>query len=939
MAGTPPPIDSRTPEELVTKAEALVAEYSGWVAPPERQDPGSALIRVFARMLGHVIERLNRVPEKHRLAFLELLGASRQAPEAARVPLTFQLVPGASGAIVPQGTSVSGNEGLPFETEQELALTPARLTELLVHEPRTPAHAERLWGSGVAAPATNLQVVEHSLFLACDALFTQPEVTGRWLELTWEQPPDSPLTWAFWNGQAWQALPEAEPERGAVWQLELKDIAPVPRELQGRTARWLRAQPQVPSSKPRLQGVQPRMTVDRKKGVAPDLAYFDTLALDLSKDVLPFGEQPRFNYAFYVSSQEVLWPGGNASKPRKITLAVAWSDASPWQGVPLDDVTVTLSWEYWNGTGWDELGTSTKRGGVPPFVDGTRALTQGGDVVFQLPPSFQETSVQGRPGRWLRMRIRGGDYGGSGVQRPRPPVLKALTFHYKDTVNPPLDACLSLNAGTWEDLTAALAGTQAVAPFQVMGEAEPALYLGFDRPFGDTPISLYAQVALPRPEEVAVDARGAALALAERPRLRWEYLAGEGWRPLIVEDETGGFRRSGLLRFIGPDGLVPGLQFGRRAAWLRARWLSAGVPDFLRLQGLVPNTVWASQSMTVAEEVLGSSTGTPAQTFFTAKAPVLEDFQLEVREREWVRWEAVPDFLASGPRDRHYTLDVERGEVRFGDDVRGRIPPAGGHNVRLSYRFGGGAAGNVPVDTLTRLDSSIPYVNSVSQLEPATGGTELEPLSLLAERQARLLRHGGRAVTVADYEDLARAASPRIARVRAIPPAFDPIQQADAPNPAGVQAGRVLVVLVPWDSVPKPTPDLELLRDVEEYLRARCPPTTVLQVGGPTWVEAHVQARLAPRPGAGGELVRARARETLARYLHPLTGGPEATGWDFGQWPSASALVALLSRLDGVDHVVSASIQARPANQVRGPTSLLFVEARHITVELDGTED
>ncbi|MFP2903816.1 hypothetical protein ACLESD_01845, partial [Pyxidicoccus sp. 3LFB2] len=89
MAATPPSIDSRTYEDLVAQTEALATHYAKWKPSPGEPDPGSALIRVFARMLGHVITRLNQVPGKHHLAFLHLLGASRRPPRAARVPLTF----------------------------------------------------------------------------------------------------------------------------------------------------------------------------------------------------------------------------------------------------------------------------------------------------------------------------------------------------------------------------------------------------------------------------------------------------------------------------------------------------------------------------------------------------------------------------------------------------------------------------------------------------------------------------------------------------------------------------------------------------------------------------------------------------------------------------------------------------------------------------------
>ena len=41
-----------------------------------------------------------------------------------------------------------------------------------------------------------------------------------------------------------------------------------------------------------------------------------------------------------------------------------------------------------------------------------------------------------------------------------------------------------------------------------------------------------------------------------------------------------------------------------------------------------------------------------------------------------------------------FTLDPDRGAVRFGDGVTGATPNAGGGNVIGGYRSGGGAAGN-----------------------------------------------------------------------------------------------------------------------------------------------------------------------------------------------------------------------------------------------------
>ena len=44
-------------------------------------------------------------------------------------------------------------------------------------------------------------------------------------------------------------------------------------------------------------------------------------------------------------------------------------------------------------------------------------------------------------------------------------------------------------------------------------------------------------------------------------------------------------------------------------------------------------------------------------------------------------------------------------------------------------------------------------------------------------------------------------------------------------------------------------------------------------------------------------------RERLAAFLHPLTGGLDGDGWDFGRAPHRSDLFALIAAVAGVDHV------------------------------------
>src|SRR5439155_21185086 len=50
-------------------------------------------------------------------------------------------------------------------------------------------------------------------------------------------------------------------------------------------------------------------------------------------------------------------------------------------------------------------------------------------------------------------------------------------------------------------------------------------------------------------------------------------------------------------------------------------------------------------------------------------------------------------------------------------------------------------------------------------------------------------------------------------------------------------------------------------------------------------------------------------REALERFLHPLHGGPDSTGWAFGRDVFLSELFAALEELPGVEHVRSLAFQ------------------------------
>ena len=717
---------------------------------------------------------------------------------------------------------------------------------------------------------------------------------------------------------------------------------------------------------------------DPQAAVPPDLGFTNQVPADLSKDFLPFGEKPKLGDTFYLAAETVL------SRPSAhvfldIEPTVTASERPPLSAKPSDDLVLT--WEFWDGRRWQLLGRSgpgydaSGKNDPGPYQlkDTTQGLSRTGTVDFYVPSRVQPVEVNGEKKTWIRVRITAGNYGFEASYRQigedpethqpryqlqpadfRPPLLRSLLLRY-----------LFLDDSTyWESVIAEndfryqtdllIDGmSYSFEPFVPVPDAEPTLYLGFDRPgdligFANRAVTLYFGVAGAL-YDPATEQKGTL----EDPQLAWEYWNGTRWQRLGARDETAGFTRRGLVTFIGPADFVSSTEFGRLAFWLRVRWEGGGYAVEPELRRILTNTTWAVHARTFEDEVLGSSRGEPGQSFRTAQSPLLGGPRLEVVEPEVpsaldrddieaeegldairpvldaagratevrVRWHEVRDFYGSGPRSRHYTLDLSTGEVRFGDGRHGLIPPLGRNNLRLSYRSGGGLEGNRPAGNITQLRGTVPYVDSVLQYEAAEGGAAEEALAEITARGPLKLRHRDRAVAPADFEDLAFEASTEVARARCVP-ARD-----------GADAGTVGLIVVPRSAAAKPVPAVELLGRVRAYLEARLSPVLDLWIVGPDWLEVSVTVEIVPRVLEGANDVQNAVLDRLSSFLHPLTGGLDGEGWAFGRKPYRSDLYALIEGTPGVDHVRRLQVAELPREGGARPDRFLVYSGEHqITV-------
>ncbi|MFV1950655.1 MAG: putative baseplate assembly protein, partial [Nitrospinota bacterium] len=475
---------------------------------------------------------------------------------------------------------------------------------------------------------------------------------------------------------------------------------------------------------------------------------------------------------------------------------------------------------------------------------------------------------------------------------------------------------------------------QFFMPFQSVSDREPALYLAFDRDISNLPGTIFFPL-------IAKDFNPPLEGQSQLPPvLAWEYWNGYTWSTLTVEDNTKNLTKREMVQFLSPGDLKRKACFGEDYYWIRARAEKGKYTIQPQLKGVYSNTVWAYNQLTVNDEILGSSNGQSNQVFKIAHSPVLsgatilvkesavtekdretiiseegEDAIKEVRDdagnilETWVRWHEVRHFYFSEPYSRHFIIDRNKGMITFGDGIKGMIPQAGKDNIKCGqYRYGGGTQGNVGKRTVTKLRTSIPYIDEVTNPAAAEGGVDQESMDDVRIRGPRTIKTRNRAVTFEDFEWITQEASPKVARVKCLP----------ATNPAKqFKPGWVTLIIVPESEDVKPLPTAELLSEIEKYLFTRTAgylttlvPLQQINLIPPNYIRVDVEAVVDIQSITEARIIEARILDRLQRFFHPLHGGPKGNGWDFGRNVYITEIYEVIERVEGVNYVIDAALKA-----------------------------
>jgi hypothetical protein len=334
---------------------------------------------------------------------------------------------------------------------------------------------------------------------------------------------------------------------------------------------------------PKISAITANINVEK---IIPDIVFSNNIPMDPKKGFYPFGEEPKLGDALYIGSEEAF-----SKKEATISFTFEVADKKSIEAA-------TLLLEYWDGSTWITLNVSAK-----PDEDPVKSFQKSGSIEFTC-PFIPMTEINGQLNRWIRVKLKSGDYGTAGgiEQKDKKDIANKLATTLNTTLNiqtlttermmsvldnsgvafgfeyrkadldPPFIKAINISYNyKAEDFGTKVSFRKKIysnflfqnyeiergpqKPF-IPYDGVPALYLGFKENIADTPLNLFFAVkeqlynAQPETEDGSSSFSNQG---SDALSLTWECAgAADKWITFRIEDETESLRMGGIVSFLVP---------------------------------------------------------------------------------------------------------------------------------------------------------------------------------------------------------------------------------------------------------------------------------------------------------------------------------------------------------------------------------------------------
>lgn len=270
-----PNLDDRHFQQLVDDAKRLVQRRCPEWTDHNVSDPGVTLIEAFAQMVDQLIYRLNRVPDRHYLKFLDLIGVELRPPSAARGDVTFWLsAPQPQPVLVRAATEIATprtdiDDPLVFSTVADLTILPSGFAHAAIQAVgQEPVEQTGALAFGEGFPCFSAEPAPGDAMLvgltdpapACAVtLRLDCRIAGIGVD-----PRNPPLVWEAWTGRRWSPCEVERDETGGLNKPgDVVLHVPAAHEasiLAHQRAGWLRCRVVEPAADQPTYAESPRVT-------------------------------------------------------------------------------------------------------------------------------------------------------------------------------------------------------------------------------------------------------------------------------------------------------------------------------------------------------------------------------------------------------------------------------------------------------------------------------------------------------------------------------------------------------------------------------------------------------------------------------------------------------------------------------------------------------
>lgn len=893
-----PQIDGRKAKEIMQEIYDKAKQYTPeWKSSLEEVDGGYALIKLFADMFEETIDRLNQVPYKYYLEFLNFLGVGSNDINAATGTVKFNMVGNLDKSVsIPAGTQIYYNQEnededadgrIIFETQEDFASTPSLLGNMYSVDPKKDIIERLNPESSIVFFSPNIKnnIQNHLFAIAADdvlLLNSNADITLKvkntklmYLnkEIAQQLSNKDLVSWFFFDEEGNRmgfedvylkqdeihlikknhapiGMTELRLGKGKTYGKEEESVDDaVDREEDSLSARWLICEfnrEQEYGEELMANSIflgSSSVIEDTQGNLKLDVAYANDSTIDIKDGGYCFGRQLMPYDCFYMASKQVFSKKG-ATIHLKFNLGVVLKEIGvedtgtqydfaqkyiiekkPEDIRRRDEIFISnVAWEYWNGLGWTTLQV---KGSTNPF-NGTFV----GDIEFECPEDFQMSMQNAIENYWIRVRIMEVQNEFSMYANMLLPVVKEITldFDYAQNLREAEKVFTENNCVKKSYLPSG--ENMVFTLYKGLEDTEHAMYMHFDAAPSGYPVNLYFEV-----EGNAYDERV----------ITFQYLGKDlekkyAWRDIKVIDRTNALTNSGIISLYIPADLQKMMLFGEEGYWLRVISKDLKYNEQTKLpvvNGIYMNAANIVQKETIDNMYFPSSIHEVNKRIILPRGPVLEteiwineiatitkfemsELMTEYPDRIqieydgagnisefWIKWCRVDSLEEAESNDRVYVLDHYERSITFGDGHKGKVVPYNENaNIRIKYSCGGGRRGNISKQNEPNLVTSISYVNSIENIQPACGGSDKHNITVLEKIGPYKLKHRNRAITKEDFENMILEKFAVIKDVKCFPN-FD--------QEGNIKSGFVTLVIRP-ENVENRSYNLLLCQEVYHYL-------------------------------------------------------------------------------------------------------------------------